>query len=538
MKSPAVKSIVLVEGCVINYPRHNVSKQGLSTDGSSEIAAGLAKESPKVEHVPVGFVNDKKDLQNRGFHIIRARLGEGAIFMLAGADEVYHPHELVALQEQFKANPKAKIVLYPFYHFWWRPDLVATGSSWSVLMHRAYRRPGLPMVFAHHAAPPADCGKGPKIHARTGNDYVCRCFHYVGMQDAPHILAKLELYKKRDGHRLGVTDTWSHWEWGDRTQWTHDGGSVRRFEGKHPAVIEPHVWNLTPRNGDGNLLPLPEVPWDTAGAHVITPPKNVAVFVEGRRIPDDSYVSGLVSWLQDHHKLTIYTLDGVLEEPGNYQIRKFKAHAINQHDIVILFPETFVWRPLGAKHIAVLWKKLEFQLDFTGYTVFQTPEMKGNYPELPAASDFIKSVLEAPTITTGRRPSRPTARAEVLPEDSDYITPRTSGRRGLIQDFMQVKIVNVTGEDWVKGLHFVGSFWATNKGKVRGDAPRTKAPLVKDKIRPGETLICDVAVPRTPRDMENGFLQLCIDILDQEAGQWLNVGTRLPVQIKNWKVFR
>lgn len=536
MESPAVKSIVLVEGCVQSQPRDRVSKLGLSTDGSSKIAVALAEESQKVEYVPVGFVESKKDLQNRGFHIIRARLGEGAIHMLAGADEVYHPHELVALQKQFKANPKAKQVVYPFYHFWWRPDLIATGSSWDVPMHRAYRRPGLPMLFGHHATPPADCGKGPKIHARHLNNYVCRCFHYVGMQDAPHIAAKLELYKSRDGHRLKVTDTWSHWEWGERTQWTHDGGSVRRFEERHPAVIEPQVWNLTPRDGEGKLLPLPKVPWDEDKiAHVVTPPKDIAVFVEGRTIPSDPYVTGLISYLQDHHKLTIYTLDGVLEDPGKYQVRKFKAHAINRHHAVILFPQSFVFRPLGAKHVAVLWKELDFQLDFTGYTVFRTPNVKSEYPEISAAAEFLREIAEAPTITTtSRRPKRPIARAEVLPKDGAIVAPR----RGVSSETILVKIVNVTSLDWKRGTHYVGAFWATNKGKIRGDAPRTKADLPIGKVGKGETLICNVTVPRPPDDVENGFLQFCVDILDQTAGRWLGVGTRLPVQIRNWRVIR
>lgn len=533
VESGAVKSVILVEGCVSANPRDRVSQQGLSTDGSSEMAAALAEESPKVEYVPVGFVDSKKDLQNRGFHIIRHRLGEGAIYLLAGADEVYRPQELVALQAQFKAHPKAKIVLYPFYHFWWRPDLIATGSSWGVLMHRAYRRPGLPMVFSHHAAPPADCGRGPKIHARHINDYVCRCFHYVGMQDVPHIADKLDLYRRRDGHRLGVTDTWVNWAWGDRTQWTHDGGSVRRFEGRHPAIIEPHVWNLTPRSADGQLLPLPQVPWDTnKPSHVTSPPQDVAVFLEAQKIPSDPYVAGLISYLQDHHTLTIYTLSGKLEEPGKYQVRKFKAHAINRHSIVILFPVSFLFRPLGAKHVAVLWKKLDFQLDFTGYTVYRTPDVKGEYPELPTAPEFLHQVGEAQTITTGRRPSPPAPRAEVLPKDSDFVL-----KRG-VQDGMTVRITNVTNTVWKKDTHYVGGFWATNRGRVRGDAPRTKSRLPVDKVEPGGVLVCNVPMPRVPGDMENGFLQFCIDILDQAAGKWLNVGTRTPVHIKNRRVFR
>lgn len=532
MESPAVKSVILVEGCVSGYPTDNVTKQGLSTDGSSEIAAELAKESPKVEYVPMGFVDGKRDLQNRGFHVIRARLGEAAIYMLAGADEVYHSHELVALQDCFKANPKAKIVLYPFYHFWWRPDLVATGSSWSVLMHRAYRRPGLPMAFAHHAAPPADCGKGPKIHAKKGGEYVCHCYHYVGMQDAPHIHAKLSLYHKRDGGRLKVTDTWSAWQWGERTQWTHDGGSVKRFDGKHPKVINPHVWNLTPRDLGGTLLPLPEVPWDGDGkSDIITPRKDVAIFLEGRTIPADLHVTGLIADLSTHHNVTIYTLDGELEEAGKYQVRKFKARDINRHHIVVLFPESFLLRPLGARHVAVLWKDLDFQIDPGGYVVYKLPGVKGDFPELPSVFDFVKGALALPIADVKKKPHR----RAVVPDVSEY---SVAGRaKGPIAKKLRVKITNITAVDWVKGTHFVGCFWATGKSTLLGRAPRTKGDLPKDRIKVGETMTCDVAVPHPPKDMENGFLQLCVDVLDQGLGTWLNVGSRIPVQIKNWRIF-
>lgn len=539
VKCKAVKSIVLVEGCAHTYPKDRVTSQGLSTDGSSTLAIDLAAESDKVEYIPVGWVNTKAELQNRGFHVIRARLGEAAIFMLAGADELYHAVELERLQQCFRANPKAKQVVYPFFHFWWRPDLVASGSSWDALMHRAYRRPGLPMKFAHHASPPADCGRGPKIHALDEQGrYVCRCFHYVGMQDEQSIAAKLQMYTKRDAPRLKVTDTWTGWKWGEKTQWTHAGGSVKRFDGDHPEAIQASVWNLTPRDAAGKLLPLPEVPWDNETSHITTPPASVAVFVEGRRIPSNPYIAGLISHLHAHHKLTVYTLDGQLDDAEKYQVRKYKSFAFNLHTIAILFPETFILRPLGSKYVAVLWKDLEFELDFTGYTVFRTDDIASKYPLMPLASEFVGEVLKAPAISTGRIPSPPgpKPRASILPRDGDLITPR-AGRHSA-EGIMQVRITNVTAHDWVRAHHFVGCFWATNRGQTKPDAPRTKANLPKEKVRPGETMVCDVVMPNPPRDVENGFLQLCIDILDQPAGRWLNVGVKVPRTIRNWKVFR
>jgi len=190
-----VKTVAVVEGAVKNFFVGRTTREGLSTDKSADIVKELAKKDDRVKFEQLGWVNSKRDLQNRGFEIVRRHLGEAAIYMLAGADEVYFATELDKLRETFVKNPKAKQVVYPFLHFWWRPDLICTGSSWSVKMHRAYRRPGLQMRFVHHAAPPADCGKGPVVKLNEG----VRCFHYVGMNDAEKIRTRLEFYKKRDG---------------------------------------------------------------------------------------------------------------------------------------------------------------------------------------------------------------------------------------------------------------------------------------------------------------------------------------------------
>jgi len=267
-------------------------------------------------------------------------------------------------------------------------------------------------------------------------------------------------------------------------------------------VIESQVWNLNPRDAGGQLLPLPEVPWDSdKESRVFTPPKNIAVFIEGKRFPDNSHVARLIAHFQDHHQLTVYTLDGVLEEPGKYQTRKFKAHAINKHDAVVLFPESFVFRPMGAKHVAVLWKKLDFPLDFTGYTVYRVPGVEGECQKLPAVAEFLHEIVKAPTVMVSdarrdspRKPRHPVAEIH-RPRRPTTDRPDTTGRasgfyipgKRAIRETLTVKIVNVTGADWEKGTHFVGGFWATHTGAVRGDAPRTKTGLPVAKVRPGET---------------------------------------------------
>ena len=536
-----VKTIALIEGCAKSFSSERVTKKGLSTDGSAEIVRNLMKgeDGEKIVFEQLGWVNSKRDLQNRGFQIIRSRLGEGAIHMLAGADEVYFSNELSRLREEFIKHPKAKIVKFPFLHFWWRPDLICTGSSWSVKMHRAYRRPGLPLQFSHHAAPPADCGRGPIEELSNG----VRCFHYTGMQDADKIAARLAFYKKRDGHRLKVTDTWSNWRWGQRTQWTHDGGSVLKFDGVHPPVIAKDVWNLTPRSADGHLLALPGVPWDSDGAvKIVEPPKKVGVFFEGDSVPDSQHVVRLIDEMKRFHHLTAYTRTGKLSDAQQHglTVKKFSARDLNKNDVVVVFPKTFAFRPLSAPHVAILWTYLRITPDFSGYAgVFKVPDLDSEVETVPDAVTLIRRVAGKLRKPPGGIPE-PTLRVKSLRSAAPAHQPQRSKKSrgvsntgGLSGDVIRVQIKNITKTVWGRN-HLLGAYWCTASGTPMANAARTKISLAKD-IQPGETLSEDVPIPRPPQEV--GILQLHVDILDRAAGVWLNCGICFENAIvRSWRL--
>jgi len=533
-----VKTVAVVEGCVRSLSSEPTTKGGLSIDKSAEIVRDLmkGKDGEKIVFEQLGWVNSKRDLQNRGFQIIRSRLGEGAIHMLAGADEVYFPNELSRLREEFIKHPKAKIVKYPFYHFWWRPDLICTGSSWSVNMHRAYRRPGLPLQFSHHAAPPADCGRGPAEELSNG----VRCFHYTGMQDADKIAARLAFYKKRDGHRLKVTDTWSDWRWGQRTQWTHDGGSVLKFDGTHPPVIAKDVWNLTPRDTEGNLLALPGVPWDSDGTvKVVEPPKKVGIFFEGDSVPDNQYVVKLIDGMKRFHHVTAYTRTGKLSDAQQHglTVKKFSARDLNGNDVVVVFPKTFAFRPLSAPHVAVLWNRLRITPDFSGYAgVFEVPDLDAGVEKVPDAVTLIRMVAGKGKTLEVRAP-KPTLKVTPMRSAMSARQPQrgrgVSNKGGLSGDVIRVQIKNITTQTWGRN-HLLGAYWCTASGTPIADAARTKISLAKD-IQPGETLAEDVPVPRPPQEV--GILQLHVDILDRAAGVWLNCGICFENAIvRSWRL--
>lgn len=523
-----VKTVALIEGCVKSFSSESTTKEGLSTDKSAEIVRGLmkGKGGKKIVFEQLGWVNSKRDLQNRGFQIIRSRLGEAAIHMLAGADEVYFPNELSRLREEFIKHPKAKIVKYPFLHFWWRPDLICTGSSWSVKMHRAYRRPGLPLQFAHHAAPPADCGRGPVRELNNG----VRCFHYTGMQDADKIAARLAFYKRRDGGRLKVTDTWSAWCWGQRTQWTHDGGSVLKFDGEHPPVIAKDVWNLTPRGTDGNLLALPSVPWDNDNkVKIVEPPKKIGIFIEGDSVPDNQHVVKLIDDMKGFHHLTVYTRTGELSDAQQHglTVKKFSARDLNRNDLVVVFPKTFAFRPLSAPHVAVLWKELSIMPDFSGYVgVFKVPGIDIGVEKVPDAVGLVrKAAGKGKEISLAVRAPKPALRVTPMQRGRAKVgrgkrSRGVTNKGGLSGDVIRVQIKNITKKTWGRN-HLLGAYWCTASGTLMANAARTKISLARD-IKPGETLSEDVPVPRPPQEV--GILQLRVDILDRAAGVWLNCG--------------
>lgn len=402
--------------------------------------------------------------------------------------------------------------------------MICTGSSWSVKMHRAYRRPGLPLQFAHHAAPPADCGRGPIRELSNG----VRCFHYTGMQDAAKIQARLEFYRKRDGHRLRVTDTWSDWCWGQRTQWTHDGGSVLKFDGEHPPVVAKDVWNLTPRGLDGNLLALPSVPWDSdSKVKVVEPPKKIGIFIEGDGVPDNQHVVKLIDEMKRFHRLTVYTRTGKLSgaQQHGLTVKKFNARDLNRNDVVILFPETFAFRPLSAPHVAILWKELPITPDFSGYAgVFEVSGASFGVDKVPDAVTLIRQVSgKGKGVSLEVRAPKPSM--QVSPMRPGQSPQARRGRRvtsqgGLSGDAIRVQIKNITKRTWGRN-HLLKAYWCTASGTPMANAARTTVMLAKD-IKPGETLTEDVPVPRAPQEV--GILQLRVDILDRAAGVWLNCG--------------
>ena len=197
--------------------------------------------------------------------------------------------------------------------------------------------------------------------------------------------------------------------------------------------------------------------------------------------------------------------------------------------MVVLFPESFSLRPLGARHAAVLWKKLPVIPDFSGYVgVFETPASSiGKYELLPPPADFVYQCMKS-----GGQVHHPESKRQ-RPADNAVTSmpPLPCG----ISDMIEVQLRNITNEPWTRGRYFVGAFWCDGvRGEVIDSAVRTKIDLPRD-VGPGETLTVQVPVPAPP--IENGFLKLAVDLLDNRSHQWLGVGVKIPRTIRGRRLF-
>lgn len=237
IRHPNIKKVAVVEGAVNLFPR--VNEKGLSVDNTNEqIRQVLSTDENayKIIYDQYGFANDKSELRNRALSLLDKDITH---ILIVDADEVYKQEDLDNLVQAMKENPKTGVFLYPFYHFWKKKDLIAKGGQWESQMFRCFRFANKKLKWARHELPVVDEDNKfiNQIEGVKELDNV-HVYHYGYMKDKKDVQAKLEYYKKRDGHILRVTDTWTNWKEGEPTQPTHGGGTVEKFKGKHPEEIE------------------------------------------------------------------------------------------------------------------------------------------------------------------------------------------------------------------------------------------------------------------------------------------------------------
>jgi len=206
------------------------------------VKAVIAEDkTDRIVYERVGWVENKSALQNRCIELMEQHASRVEYYILAGGDEVYDPADLERLKKEIERLHRPDIPLYEFVHLWKRPDLRAVDSMWDTWMHRCYRNHGKGMRFGHHAGPPAkpdgsQLNPGVKVRG-------VRVYHYSAMKDKRDIQDRIKFYQQRDGKGK---DTWTDWQPGKPTQWTHGGGTAKAYDGPHPPAIAADVWGLVP----------------------------------------------------------------------------------------------------------------------------------------------------------------------------------------------------------------------------------------------------------------------------------------------------
>lgn len=236
IKHPNIKKVAVVEGAVNLFPR--ASKDGLSVD-DTPLRIVEAQMYPiggnKIIYERYGWANDKTELRNRALTL----LGNDITHVLVvDGDEVYKQEDLDNLVQAMRENPHAGVFLYPFYHFWKKKDLVAVGGQWNAQLFRCFRMAKPTLHWNRHELPVVD-ENNRFVNALYGSVELTNVhvYHYGYMKNKEDVQAKLEYYKKRDGHVLKVKDTWTNWKQGEETQPTHGGGTVEKFKGTHPEEV-------------------------------------------------------------------------------------------------------------------------------------------------------------------------------------------------------------------------------------------------------------------------------------------------------------
>jgi len=484
LASGLVQAAVVVEGAVESMADF-ATKEGHSTDGTWDLLQKLKGEYQDRLYIErAGFVPDKKDLQNAGLEIIHTQLRRKPKWVIiAGADELYTVDGLKILAKHARKT-EANVLLYPFNHFWRRPDLVATGSSWSMWMHRCYRYfPNL--KFRTHNSPPVPSGRTERV-----NDGV-QVFHYVGMQDAESITSKLALYQRRDGGRLKVRDTWTNWKWGDQTQWTHDGGSVKRFDGEHPDVIASAVWDMIPKS-DGKPMRLPWVPWEMEMV------KRVMICVDKDFVDDKDYQRIAKMVLKSIKNTTLVTLDKnvVGFEFEGVEVGLFSPVTFLKVDLNLCLGYPY----LGGtrKRNVLLTKKKIANGTAVGFVVGKPSSVETYEQLIELMRDDVP--LYKPIVPKG-----------VIPTKKQIIdSPRQmslSGHGGVLKTRQTFTLHNTTQED-ITNKDMIICSWLSMAGKPIEHAAKTSQPATPCKV--GEIVQVSVPVPKPPLTVGSLILDISL----------------------------
>lgn len=149
--------IIIVEGSVSLYPKENLSKEGLSGDGTTALIQAFPDPKNKITYVN-GVFSDKIAQRNE-----YAKRVTGTHVLVLDADEFYTHESLDLLKEDIQNNPDAELFTFNFssdltkrtyYHLWYSFKDHVIGGYWNIPHNRIYKwTPGTKYTGEDHNHP-------------------------------------------------------------------------------------------------------------------------------------------------------------------------------------------------------------------------------------------------------------------------------------------------------------------------------------------------------------------------------------------------
>lgn len=235
LNHPHIAKIAVVEG-LVEQNEHTPNKNYLSVDNTkNEVLRAIEKdENGKIIYDRYGYASNKSELRNKALELVGKDMD---YILIVDGDEVWKHEDLDKLVDFIKKNPETGTIWFNFFHFWKKPDLIATGGQWNAKLFRFFKYEDKTLHWEKHECPVVDknsisiCDKLPEKELSDVNVY-----HYGYMKPNERVQEKLKYYAKRDTN-LEVKDTYSNWKKGEETQPTHQGGQAEQFKGEHPKEI-------------------------------------------------------------------------------------------------------------------------------------------------------------------------------------------------------------------------------------------------------------------------------------------------------------
>lgn len=254
---PNLEAWIFVESADRVYAEvnpHLVSKDGLSTDGTSEFLQHLTEKDERVTYVPFGFSSHSDPAQgkcqSRTQYLLAAEQYEPEMLVVLDADEFYtYEHQR---QIEFVVRNYQEKDAFVFRHRdVWRPPSIqeqplfqyeVTGGFWDIPYCRVWRwKPGLQYLTNHNTPENRDGLLDQRMERLENNSRAPQCIHMAFATSVERRRAKHQYYaqrgESRDCKRSWYVESRAAYETWQPGQRLPRGARVVPFRGQIPECF-------------------------------------------------------------------------------------------------------------------------------------------------------------------------------------------------------------------------------------------------------------------------------------------------------------